>query len=151
MAKMHSRARGKSGSRKPFVKSAPTWLTYKPVEVEKLITKLAKKDLNASQIGLVLRDSYGIPNVKLITGKRINDILKENGFKSELPEDLLALIRRLIKLNLHYDENKHDKSSRRGIMLTEAKIGRLTTYYIKTGVLPKGWKFEADKAKMYVA
>ena len=41
-----------------------------------LVEKLAKQDLSSSQIGLNLRDSYGVPNVKLITGKSISEILK---------------------------------------------------------------------------
>ena len=41
MAKMHSRARGKSGSTKPL-KKVPSWAPYKGPDVEKLIVKYAK-------------------------------------------------------------------------------------------------------------
>ena len=52
MAKMHSRARGKSGSTKP-VKKIPSWAPYKGPDVEKLIVKYSKAGKNTSEIGKV--------------------------------------------------------------------------------------------------
>ena len=42
MARMHSRKKGKHGSKKPAKKSTPSWTRYKPKEIEMLIAKLAK-------------------------------------------------------------------------------------------------------------
>ena len=52
MAKMHSRARGKSGSTKP-VKKIPSWAPYKGPDVEKLIVKYSKAGKNTSEIGKI--------------------------------------------------------------------------------------------------
>lgn len=44
------------------------WLKTTPEQVVDQICKLAKKGATPSQIGVVLRDSHGIPQVKVITG-----------------------------------------------------------------------------------
>ena len=64
MARMHSRAKGKSRSKKPVEKKLPSWVTYKGDEVELIVAKLAKEGKSPSQIGLFLRDSYGIPDAR---------------------------------------------------------------------------------------
>ena len=71
MARMYSRKKGKSGSKKPLKATLPTWVRYKSKEVELLITRLAKEGATPSHIGLILRDTYGIPNEKIITNKKI--------------------------------------------------------------------------------
>jgi small subunit ribosomal protein S15 len=71
MARMYSRKRGKSGSKKPAKPILPGWVRYKAKEVELLVAKLAKEGKSSSEIGLFLRDVYGIPSVKLVTQKRI--------------------------------------------------------------------------------
>ena len=43
------------------------------------IAKLARKGLTPSQIGVTLRDSHGIPQVRFVTGNKILRILKSNG------------------------------------------------------------------------
>ena len=62
----------------PFV-CPPQWLKLSPEEVKEQIYKLAKKGLNPSQIGVVLRDSYGVAQVKNVTGNKILRILKSKG------------------------------------------------------------------------
>lgn len=70
MARMHARKRGRSGSKRPVRKEVPEWVQYTPEQVEQLVVELAKKGYQSAQIGLILRDTYGIPDVKLITGKK---------------------------------------------------------------------------------
>ncbi|MBI4152843.1 30S ribosomal protein S15 [Candidatus Woesearchaeota archaeon] len=149
MARMHSRRKGKSGSKKPAAK-IPVWSPLKDKEVEKLVIKFAKTGKSASEIGLLLRDAYGIPSVKTLTQKRITTIFKENDLLKSLPEDLLALIKRLIKVRQHVVKNKHDTSASRGVILTNSKIRRLTKYYKNTGVLPADWQLDMDRLKMYL-
>ncbi|PIN86425.1 30S ribosomal protein S15 [Candidatus Woesearchaeota archaeon CG10_big_fil_rev_8_21_14_0_10_44_13] len=149
MARMYSRRKGKSGSNKPIKKTA-IWVRYKPKEIEMLITKLAKEGKSASEIGLFLRDSYGIPNVKSITGKRITIMLKEKNLAKQLPEDLLSLIKKSIAVRKHLEENHKDMAALRGLQLTESKMRRLIKYYKKTKVLPVDWKFDAKSVRMYV-
>ena len=90
MARMHSRKKGVSGSTIP-VKKVPTWAPFKGKEVEKLILKYSKAGKTSSEIGIILRDSYGIHSVKALTEKKITQILEENGMKKNLPEDLLNI------------------------------------------------------------
>ena len=148
MARMYSRKRGKSGSTKPVEKKKPSWLRYDSKEIEMLITKLAKGGKTGSQIGLFLRDAYGIPDVELVTGKKINEILKEKNVAKTLPEDLLSLISRGIVIRKHLEENRKDMTAKRGLQLTEAKIFRLIKYYKRTEVLSAEWKYQADKARL---
>ncbi|MEK6967242.1 MAG: 30S ribosomal protein S15, partial [Nanoarchaeota archaeon] len=87
MARMHSRGRGKAGSKKP-VKPNVSWVSYKPKEVELIILKLAKEGNAPSKIGMVLRDTYGIPDTELIIGKKITEVLVEKKVAPAIPEDL---------------------------------------------------------------
>ncbi|MFH1455812.1 MAG: 30S ribosomal protein S15 [archaeon] len=150
MARMYSRRRGKSSSTKPIKKVKPSWLTYTPKEIEQLIVKLAKTEITASKIGLILRDTYGVPDVKTVTNKKISEILKQNKLNPKLPEDLTALIKKHIALIKHYGANKHDKVSKRGAQLTFSKIRRLAKYYIKKKILPQDWKYDEKKAKLLI-
>ncbi|HUL39867.1 MAG TPA: 30S ribosomal protein S15, partial [Methanomassiliicoccales archaeon] len=71
MAKMHARRRGKSASAKPLVTENPEWVTMSKEEIEQMVVKLAKEGMTTSKIGLVLRDNYAVPSVRLATGKTI--------------------------------------------------------------------------------
>ena len=50
-----------------------------PSEVVEHVSKLAKKGLTPSQIGVVLRDSHGIAQVSHVTGSKVLRILKKQG------------------------------------------------------------------------
>jgi small subunit ribosomal protein S15 len=149
MARMHSGARGKSGSKKPAGKTPQSWLSYKPKEVELLIVKLAKEGKSPSHIGLILRDSYGIPDVRIVLKKKISDVLGAKNLLNEIPEDLLSLIRKSVYLMKHVESHKQDMAANRGLQLTEAKIKRLTKYYKRTGKLADSWKYDPKTAGIY--
>jgi small subunit ribosomal protein S15 len=148
MARMHSRAKGKHGSHKPVHKIAP-WVKYKPEEIEAIVLKLAKQGLQPAQIGLILRDQYGIPTVR-IKKIKLKKILLKNAIVPELPEDMFNLIKKAVKLKAHLDRNKKDSTSKRGLELTESKIRRLAKYYIRKKVLPSNWQWDIDKARLWV-
>lgn len=148
MARMYSHKKGKSRSTKPSKIRHPGWVRYPGREVKKLITKLAKEGLTSSQIGIHLRDKYGIPDVKLVAKLTVTQILEENDLRPELPEDLMALIKKNTHIRAHLDENKKDLSAKRGLQLTESKIRRLVKYYQKTKRLPADWKFDPERIKM---
>lgn len=150
MARMHSRTRGKSGSHRPAVNEVPSWVSYKPKEVEMLVAKLAKSGLSSSTIGIELRDSYGIPSVKNLTKKSIVDILKEKKLSKELPEDLLNLMRKYSELTKHLESNGQDKTARRGLQITHSKINRLINYYKKNGAIEHDWKFNPAQVTFYL-
>ena len=145
MARMHSRDHGKSGSTKPSKKSVPIWIRYKPKEVEMLIVKLAKAGNTPSMIGIILRDSYGVPDTKLITKKKITQILAGRELLSAIPEDLMALIKKSIILKKHMESNAQDMGALRGYQLTESKIRRLIKYYKHSKKLPPDWKYDPKR------
>jgi len=150
MARLHSRKHGKSGSKKPIKKSLPTWLRYKPEEVELIIAKLSKEGKNASEIGTILRDTYGIPDSRVMFKKKISQILKEKDLVPEVPDDLTSLIRRSVTIRKHIEENRKDQTAKLGLTLTESKIKRLTKYYKKTGILSSEWKFDPERAGFFM-
>jgi len=150
MARMHSGAKGKSGSKRPYRTSAPDWVSYEKKEIEDLVVKFGKEGKSSSQIGLVLRDEHGIPDVKLSTGKNISQILSAHGLTAKLPEDLLSLLRTAVKLGEHTKNNPKDTSAKRGSQLAEAKIKRLAKYYKRAGKIPEDWKFNIEQARLLV-
>ncbi|MCK4669764.1 MAG: 30S ribosomal protein S15 [Nanoarchaeota archaeon] len=147
MARMHSRDKGKAGSKKPL-KQKPTWVSFKQKEMEMLVVKLAKQGMASSQIGLHLRDAYGVPSVKAITGKKVNSILKEKKIAKKLPEDFISLIEKAIAIRKHISTSKRDQTAKRGLTLTESKIKRLMKYYKRTGVLDADWYYDAKRAEL---
>ncbi len=149
MARMHSGAKGKSGSKRPM-KQVSAWAPYKDNEVEKLVVKYNKAGKTKSEIGMILRDSYGIQSVHALTGKRVADILQESGLTKKLPDDILALIKRLIAIKTHMGENKQDMTAIRGLTLTTSKIRRLTKYYKAKGTLAQEWQLDMNKLKIYL-
>lgn len=150
MARLYSRKKGKSGSKKPVKKTIPLWVRYKPKEIEMLIVKLAKEGLTSSKIGVILRDTYGIPDVRTICKKKVAKIIEEKGIKKELPEDITALIKKAVLVRKHMEENRKDEAAKRGLTLTESKIKRLVKYYKKTGKLSSEWKYEPERAGFFV-
>ncbi len=79
MGRMHSNGKGISKSARPYRRAPPSWLKTTAEDVEAHICKLAKKGMSPSQIGVLLRDSHGIAQVKSVTGTKILRILKKNG------------------------------------------------------------------------
>lgn len=147
---MHARRRGVSGSKKPDVKGRPEWVTQSAGEVEELVVKLAKDGKDPARIGLILRDQYAIPSVRSITDKSIAQIMNQNGLIPKLPYDLQNLMRRAVELNEHLKKNSRDLHNRRGLQLIESKIRRLVKYYSSEGLLPDGWKYSLDSAKLEI-
>jgi len=149
MARMHARRKGQSGSVHPVDrKKHPEWSSLNPREIESHIIELAKNGHSTSEIGMILRDQYAVPDIKLATGKKISKILESNNMNQEIPEDLRNLIHTALQLKKHLDVNKKDLSNKRNLHLTESKIRRLTKYYHTTNSLPEGWKYSLDQAKL---
>jgi small subunit ribosomal protein S15 len=151
MARLHSRKHGKSGSTRPAQLEKPVWIEHSAEEVENEIIKLAKQGYSKSRIGLHLRDAYGIPLAKVITGKKISEILEENDLDDPLPEDLTNLIKKALNLRTHLENNKRDLEAKKGLNRVESKIYRLIKYYKKKGVLAKDFKYDSEKVRTLVA
>jgi len=148
MARIHARRKGKSGSTHPLREKHPEWSSLNPREIESRVLELAKNEKSTSEIGIILRDQYAVPDVKVATGKSISQILENNNIKSEIPEELRNLIRTALKLKKHLETNAKDLKNRRNLQLTESKIRRLTSYYTQKGRLPEGWKYSLEQAKL---
>jgi small subunit ribosomal protein S15 len=137
-------------SSKPVRTSAPEWVTLLPREVEAKVIELAKEGKQAAVIGLILRDSYGIPSVHELTGKKIAQILKDAGLGGKLPQDLQNLVQRSIALQEHLAANPRDLHNLRGLELIESRVRALAKYYVSRGDLPDTWAYTRDGARLLV-
>lgn len=148
MARMHTRRKGQSGSKRPSTLRIPDWMEKEKDAqwVEAKVVELAKAGNTPSMIGKILRDQYGIPLVRAIADKRIMAILRENDLERRVPEDLRNMIARAVTIRRHLEENKKDFVSKRGLQLVESKIHRLSKYYRRKKVLPADWKYSPDQA-----
>lgn len=133
--------KGKSRSRRPLSKRAPTWCKYSPEEVEAFVIKLAKDENPPSKIGVILRDQYGIPLVKSIVGKSIKEIIIDGDIEIPVPEDLNNLLQKASSLSRHLNKNRADAVNKRSLELIVSRIRRLAKYYRKKGILPQDWKY----------
>ena len=131
-------------------KFVPHWLNYSPEEVEKIIVNKYQGGLTKSQIGLVLRDQYGIPSVKDLTKNNVSRILEGHEIKEGLPEDLVALYKKAVKLHMHLDKEHKDKHSKRSVVVLENRIKRLINYYKSQKTLPKTYEYSLESARLVV-
>jgi small subunit ribosomal protein S15 len=99
---------------------------------------------------MILRDRYGVPDAKLITGKKVTAILKENNVAPNIPEDLTNLIVKALRLRKHLSVNKKDVHNKRSLNLAESKIRRLVKYYKQEKVLPRDWFYKPETAEMMI-
>ena len=136
--------KGKSRSRRPVSKRAPAWCKYSPEEVEAFVIKLAKDEVPPSRIGLFLRDQYGIPLVKPVVGKSINEILRDGNLKPPIPEDLNNLLSKANGLARHLSKNKADSVNKHSLELIVSKVRRLVKYYKNRHILPESWEYRPE-------
>ena len=132
------------------------------------IIKLARKGLTPSQIGVTLRDSHGIPQVRFVTGNKILRILKTQGayfsctvrlfvsmtsagLAPQIPEDLWHLVKKAVAVRKHLEVNRKDKDSKFRLILIESRIHRLARYYKKTQTIPPSFKYDSATASTLIA
>ena len=135
----------------PYKRTPPSWLKISPEDVEEQCCKLAKKGSTPSQIGVILRDSHGIAQVKSVTGNKILRLLKKNGLAPEIPEDLYSLIKKAVSVRKHMERNRKDRDQKFRLILIESRIHRLARYYRRTRMLPPNWKYDSHTASSLVA
>lgn len=68
MGRLHSKGKGISSSATPYSRTPASWLKTTPDQVVEQICRLAKRGATPSQIGVILRDSHGIAQVRFVTG-----------------------------------------------------------------------------------
>ena len=150
MGRMHAPGKGISKSALPYKRTPPSWCKVSAADVEEQVCMYAKKGLNPSQIGVLLRDQYGIPQVKSVTGQKIVRILKANGLAPEIPEDLYMLIKKAVQVRKHLERNRKDKDSKFRLILIESRIHR-GAILRTTRKLPTNWKYESATQPTMVA
>ena len=146
MGRMYSKGKGIARRCLPYRKAAPSWVRISSNDLVDQIVKLAKKGFTPSQIGVTLRDSHGIPQVKSITGSKILRILKKGGLAPQIPEDLYHLIKKAVNIRKHLEKCRADKDSKFRLILTESRIHRLARYYRNVKSLPPTWRYQSKKA-----
>ena len=151
MARMYKSRRGKSGSSKPYVTEAPEWSNTNSDEVTNLVVELGKAGHSTAVIGTIMRDQHAVPDVRLVTGKRIGAILAENDIGGSYPEDMMNLMRQAARIIEHLGSGNHkDLHNKRSLEITESKIRKLASYYISEGKLPSEWRYKRDELRLMV-
>jgi small subunit ribosomal protein S15 len=150
MSRIHSGHKGRAGSHRPYPLTKPEWVTASSEEVVTQAVQLAKGGMGQALVGQTLRDSYAIPLSRAITGKRLGVLLSENGVTPEIPDDLQALLKRVVHLQRHLQTHPKDLANRRGLNLMESRIRRLARYYRRTRKLPENWRYSAAGAALQV-
>ncbi|MEM4625751.1 MAG: hypothetical protein QXJ28_03250 [Candidatus Pacearchaeota archaeon] len=80
--------------------------------VEEII-ELGKKRVPPAKIGLIIKQKYSIPKVKIL-GKKISSILRENNI--EIKNDAQIVEERIKKLEAHCQKNIQDKRAKRDLV-----------------------------------
>lgn len=152
MRKLNKRKKkGQSHSTRPLTGIPPRWVQFTPEEVEALVVELARKGYPPSMIGVILRDQYGVPLAKAITGQKIEEIIEKHGIRMVVPEDLYNLLRRAVNLRKHLAVHPKDTHSAKGLIEIESKIHRLVKYYKRIGKLPPDWTYDPERAAVIVS
>jgi small subunit ribosomal protein S15 len=150
VSRIHSGRKGRAGSHRPYPLVRPEWVTVSSEEVVAQAVQLSKGGRSASQVGLALRDGFGVPLSRAVTGKRLGALLAEAGVRPEIPDDLEALLKRVVHLQRHLAGHPNDLANRRGLTLMESRIRRLARYYRQHRRLPENWRYSSAGAALQV-
>ena len=148
MARLHTRKHGKSKSRKPVAEDVK--ITADRKEVEGAILDYARQGMSSSEIGQSVKVAHGVGYLKPLLGKRLNQFLAEKGVKKELPDDIMALMRKAVSMRKHLASNHGDVYGMIRLGRVEAKIWRLSRYYRSSGKIPADWKYDPEQAALMI-
>lgn len=150
MARLHSKKKGKHGTKRPKSNVAPQWVTADKAEIGETILKMAREGVPPSKIALFLRDQHGIANLRAVLGMSMLAFLRKEKAAPEYPEDFIALVRKAMRMREHLKSSKKDLHNKVKLSHVESKINRLVKYYTSKGSLPKGWKYDPEQAALLV-
>lgn len=125
-------------------------IEYSAGDIEDFIVSMRKQGNTCAGIGQLLRDQYGIFDVKKVCKKTVMQIVEEKTGKIEYPEDIFTMIRKAVGLRKHLASHRGDVHNRVQLQDLESKIRRLGKYYRRIGRLPKGWTYDPVKAALLV-
>ena len=103
----------------------PTWVKMKEPELKNVILELSEKH-SPSQIGLVLRDQYGIPTTKIF-GKKLKAYLKELGI--ERNEDIENAEKKVKNIKEHLKNNITDRHAKHKLQNTQSRLNITRKYF----------------------
>jgi len=103
----------------------PLWVKMKEPELKKLILELSEKN-SPSQIGLILRDQYGIPTTKIF-GQKLKAYLKELGIEKN--EDLENAEKKVDKLKEHLKNNITDRKAKHKLQKAQSRMDIVRKYF----------------------
>lgn len=107
--------------------SKPAWLKMSEEDLVKLIGTLSEK-YQPAQIGLVLRDQYGVPTTK-VYGKKLGQYLAEVGKKTNA--DLKNVEKKVEKMNEHLKKHITDKRSKHMLQKSVSRLNAMRKYSSK--------------------
>ena len=150
MSRIHSGRKGRAGSHRPYPVAKPAWVTATTEEIVAQGTQMVKAGRSAAQVGLALRDGYGVPSVRAVTGQRLGALLAAHGLRPEIPDDLQSLLKRVVHLQHHLEAHPNDLANRRGLNLMESRIRRLAHYYRQRRRIPESRRYSSAGAALQV-
>ena len=103
----------------------PLWIKMKEPELKKVILELSEKH-SPSQIGLILRDQYGIPTTKVF-GKKLKAYLKELGIEKN--EDLENAEKKIDKMKEHLKNNITDRHAKHKLQHAQSRLNITKKYF----------------------
>jgi small subunit ribosomal protein S15 len=103
----------------------PVWVKMKEPELKKTILELSEK-YSPSQIGIVLRDQYGIPTTKIF-GKKLKKYLQELGI--ERNEDLENAEKKVTKMKEHLKKNITDRKAKHKLQKAQSRLNITKKYF----------------------
>jgi len=109
--------------------SKPTWVKMKEPELKKTILELSEQ-YAPSQIGIILRDKYGIPTTKVF-GKKLKAYMKELGI--ERNEDLENAEKKVDKMKEHLKNNITDRKAKHKLQHAQSRLNITRKYFGITG------------------
>jgi small subunit ribosomal protein S15 len=105
----------------------PLWLKMSEEDLKKVIKELADK-YQPAQIGIILRDQYGVPSTK-VYGKKLKAYLKELGVDSN--PDLENAQKKFDRITEHMKENVTDKRSKHKMQKAQTRLNILRKYFAR--------------------
>jgi len=103
----------------------PVWVKMNEKELIGIISELSAK-YAPSQVGIVLRDQYGIPTTKIF-GKKLKKYLEELGIETK--EELNNAGKKVDSLKEHLKNNAQDKRSKHKLQKAQAHLNKLKKYH----------------------
>ena len=103
----------------------PTWVKMKEPELKKVIAELAQKH-SPSQVGIILRDQYGVPTTR-VYGKKLKSYLEELGINRN--EDVENAEKKITRIKEHLKQNITDKKSKHKLQKAQSRLNIVQKYF----------------------